>query len=255
MTSRYEAFMDGTALSSLDSSIYILNIQYGGVKKTIRTSKVAGRSGARITKQETESNSVTILFEIHEYDIADRQEVCQSICKWADGSVLTVNDRTGQQLSVVCEQYPAVSAKDWTEQLSVTFTAYNPPYWQDSTVTSFSLIGTNESTSKSISGNAPETTLVSVKVTASESVDSLTVSAGSTIIILSNVGVLSGDKVYIEYDSKNILYIRRNSTSILDKRTATSSDELSVPCGGSSTFSVQADGSVTAEFSYRGWWY
>ena len=254
MTSRYEAYMDGTALSSLDSSIYILNIQYGGVKKNIRTSKVAGRAGARITKQETESNSVTILFEIHEYDIADRQEVCQSICKWADGSVLTVNDRTGQQLSVVCEQYPAVSAKDWTEQLSVTFTAYNPPYWQDSTVTSFSLTGTEASTTQSISGNAPET-LVSVKVTASESVNALIVSSGSKIISLSNIGALAGDKIYIEYDSNNILYIRKNSTSILDKRSATSSDDISVPCGGSSSFYMAADGSVTAEFSYRGWWY
>lgn len=252
MTSRYEAYMDGTALSTLDSSIYIHDIKYGEVRQNISTSKVAGRPGARVINKDVPSCSVTILFEIHKYGIADRQEVCQKVCKWANGSILTTNDRTGQELKCVCESYPSVSARDWTEQLSVTFAGYNPPYWQDSTPTTATMTGTSNSMSKYVPGSAPEA-LVSATITANASVSTITLAAGSKTMVLTGMGASTGDTITVGYDDNNILYIKKNGTSILNKRTG--ADDLSVECGKESTFAYAASDRVGVVFSVRGCWY
>lgn len=246
MISRYEAYMDGIALSSLDPSIYVLNIQYGDVQQSINTRAVAGRPGARIIKRKFDIASVTILFEIHEYDTVKRQAVCSKIQKWADGQILSASDRPGQQLRCVCETYPKVNAKEWTEAISMTFAGYNPPYWENENET---IIKTTSSKKAYVPGNAPET-LVSATITVGESISSLTVTAGSKSLVLA-VSAVQNDKIYIGYDENNILYIKKNTTSILDKRTG--DDDLTVPCGEFSTFSVS--GGVSAEFKVRGCWH
>ena len=248
MTSRYEAYMDGIALSSLDPSIYVLNIQYGDVQQSVSTRTVAGRPGARIIKKTFDRASVTILFEIHEYNTEKRQAVCQKIQKWANGSILSASDRPGQQLRCVCEVYPKVNAKEWTESISMTFAGYNPPYWENENET---IIKTTSSKKAYVPGNAPET-LVSAVVTANASISTLTLTTGSKSLILA-VSAVQNDKIYVGYDENRILYIKKNSTSILDKRTG--ADDLTVPCGGFSTFSVSADASVSAEFRVRGCWH
>lgn len=247
MISRYEAWIDGVALSSVDPSIYVLDIQPGGNNPGVRTNKVAGRAGARVTKKSFESLPVNILFEIHEYNTAKRQAVCDKIKSWANGKILTVSDRPDQQLRVVCENYPVATAKDWTSPLTVGFVGYNPPYWENRSET---VIRTSSSKSAFMPGNAPET-LVSATITVGASISSLTVTTGSKSLVLT-VSAVSGDKIYIGYDENNILYIKKNTTSILDKRTG--DDDLSVPCGVFSEFSVTASGSVTAEFRARGCW-
>lgn len=246
MISRYEAYMDGVALSSIDPSIYVLNIQNGDVQQSINTRAVAGRPGARVIKKQFNRASVMILFEIHEYDTVKRQAVCNKVQKWADGNILSVSDRPGQQLRCVCEAYPKVNAKEWTEPVSMTFSGYNPPYWENENET---IIKTTSSKKVYIPGNAPET-LVSATITANTSISSLTVTAGAKSLVLA-VSAAQNDKIYIGYDENNILFIRKNNVSILDKRTG--DDDLTVPCGEFSTFSVS--GGVSAEFKVRGCWH
>lgn len=247
MISRYEAYMDGKALSSLDPSIYVLDIQYGDVQQSVSTRAVAGRAGARVIKKRFERSSVTIIFEIHEYDTVKRQSVCNKVQKWADGSILSASDRPGQQLRCVCESYPKVNAKGWTEPVSMTFSGYNPPYWENENET---IIKTTSSKKVYIPGNAPET-LVSAVVTANSSISALTITTGVKSFVLT-VSAVQNDKIYIGYDENNILYIKKNTTSILGNRTG--DDDLTVPCGEFSTFSVSADASVSAEFRVRGCW-
>ena len=247
MISRYEAFMDGVPLSSLDPSIYVLNIQPGNNNPNIRTSNISGRAGSRVIRKNFESVSVTILFEIHEYNTEKRQAVCSKVKKWANGKILSVSDRPGQQLRCVCESYPIANAREWTEAVSMTFTGYNPPYWENENAT---LVKTTSSKKAYIPGNAPET-LVSAVVTVNSSISSLTLTTWVKSLVLA-VSAVQNDKIYVEYDENNILHIKKNSTSILDKRTG--DDDLTVPCGEFSSFSVTADGSVSAVFEARGCW-
>lgn len=249
MISRYEAYMDGTALSAIDPTIYVLDIEYPEIKKNIGRIKVAKKPGSRIIKEEAESTSVAITFEIHEYDIVKRRDICNKVQKWADGSILVVSDRPGQWLRCVCESYPTINARDWTSPVSMTFTAYNPPYWLDDMETSVTVV--NSSQTAFVPGNAPRT-FVSAEVTVLSAITSCELSVGDTTITLTGLSTAVNDKIRIGYDENNILFITQNGTSIMDKRTSGSADDLTAVCGAWNTFS--APSSCSTVFTMRGCW-
>ena len=253
MTSRYEAYMDNVSLSSLDDSILVLDIRPGNPTPQIRTNRVAKRNGAQTGDKYFEKSSVEIVFEIHEYSISDRMEICQKVQKWANGNILETNDRTGQRLVCVCEEYPTVTAKDWTEPISMTFSGYCPPFWEDKTPTTKTLAYNADPDTVNVPGNAPET-LVSATVTASEAITSMSFTVDGHEIELSGLSVASGDTVTIGY-TKQIMYVRHNNSSILDKVTAQSADVLKARCGTANSFAFSADGSASCVFSVRGCWY
>ena len=251
MISRYEAYMDGIALSSIDPSIYILNIEPGDASRKFKSNKVAGRYGLRLSGVEVESTSETITFEIHEYDTVKRMAICQNVQKWAKGEILTVSDRPGQRLRCVCESLPKVNARDWTEAISMTFTAYNPPFWEEETKTVVSITGTSVNQTVYVPGNAEEA-LVELSVKANASAGGFTVAVNEVqLTVLVSMAV--NDVVTITYDKKGIQSIKKGNTSILDKRTG--ADDLLAKCGVLNVFALSSDASVTATFSVRGCWY
>lgn len=133
MVSRYEVTLNGISLESIHPNILLMDVEYAEPKYELRKFTVVKRPGARIYDHYKEKASVAITFQIREYDIAKRQEICQSINKWAkDGGDLRINDRPGQRLMCICEKFPAItSVRGWTEDLSIEFAAYAIPYWQD----------------------------------------------------------------------------------------------------------------------------
>lgn len=251
MISRYEAYMDGVALSSLDDSIYVLDIQPAVVKPGVKTFKPANAPGAIVTRKDIERSAVTIIFEIHKYNPAERLAICQKVQKWADGSVLTTSDRTGQRLKGICEAYPAATAKHWTAPLSVTIVGYTPPYWENTTATTTTIAveGTN---TVEVPGNAPEA-FVSATVTASYAITEMEFTVAGKTIRLEGLNVANGDVVSLGYN-KQLLQIRHGTTSIVNKVTEDSADVLKVPCGESSAFSFSADGAAVCVYSVRGCW-
>jgi hypothetical protein len=252
MTSRYEAKMNNVSLASLDDSILVLDIQPVPVAPQYKTIRTAGANGAIVRDPYYEKSSVNILFEIHEYDIADRMEICQSIQKWASAGILTTNDRDGQQLNAVCESFPTVNAKSWTEQLSMTLSGYKPPFWEDATATTQTVTVSGDEVSVGVPGNVAET-LVSATVTASASISTMTFNVGEKTIILSGLSLSSGDVVELAYDN-GILFIRKGYDSLISKVDDSSDDVLSAKCGESVTFDFTADGAASCEYSFRGCW-
>lgn len=248
---RYEAYMDGTALSSLDPSILVLDIQPVAPQINSTFASLANRPGSMVMRRKKASASVQITFEIHEYNIAKRQSVCQRVAKWADGAILVTNDRPDQRLHCICEQYPVVSAKGWTEPITMTFTGYLIPYWEEANPVTVSLTGTDEETTVYIPGNAGEA-LVSATVKANASVSSFTLTVGDTSITLSGLSMAANDTVTIAYDENLIQSIKKGNTSILDKRTG--ADDLLAKSGEMVDFSIIASASVTATFTVRGCW-
>lgn len=249
MTSRYEAYMDGTSLSSVDSSIYLLDIRPEVPSPQYKKYRMAMMDGMIVRDPYYERSGVNITFEIHKYGIADRMEVCQKVQKWANGSILTTNDRTNQQLHAVCEAFPVANAKNWTEPLTITFGGYRPPFWEDSTATTKTL-SPESSVSATIPGNVSES-LVSAVVTAAASISSLAFTVGGKTINLSGLSLSSGDEVSLTYNN-GILSIKKGNTSLLDKMTG--DDYLSVKCGTDQLLYFDASGDASCVYSYRGCW-
>ena len=201
------------------------------------------------------STSVTVTFELHIYSTPARQAALQSVISWArDGGVLEVNDREGQYLSCVCTKYPSIdSVKKWTNPLSITFTAYKVPYWEESSPTSVTISGRNSSGSLELPGNGGDA-LVSCSIRAGGTLTSLRVTVGNTYIDLNNMSVPSGGYVDITYDSDKHIVISINGASGLSRRTGLSSDNLMAPSGKSTRVSILSSVTITATFSARGCW-
>lgn len=258
MISRYDVKLNNVSLSSIDTRLLILDVQHDAVSMQRKQTRLAHRHGVFSDEIYYEKCSVTIIFQLRIYSLSERQSVIQQISSWArNGGELEVNDRPGQKLVCVCDNYPhANSVKQWLDELSVTFTAYSYPFWQDKVPTTLTLSGMAANGSEMpLNGNADKAYMsVTVTPNSSDALTSLTISVNDSIIVLQNLLVQSSAPLEIAYDSNMILSIKAGNTSYLDKRTADSSDDLIAICGGVNVCSYVADTSVTITFSARGGW-
>lgn len=250
MISRYQAALNGVALSSLHESLYIHDIEYEAPNIQTKITRIANQDGAFPTDRYQEKSTVRISFELPIYDIADRQEACQAVVKWArNGGILTTNDRPGQRLRVICAQVPVItSALKWTELLSVVFESY-APYWEEVTPATLTLTGAEASGTLNIPGNIGMAKVDAV-ITPSASISSVTVYADNSYLTIS--GITGSGVITIDHDAHGFLRIEQNDVSLLDKRTG--SDDLIAESGGYNGFAVDASASVTVVFSVRGLW-
>lgn len=256
MTSRYAATLNDVSLASLSPKILIRDIQYEQPNFSLYKSTLADRHGAFVTGDYVERASVTILFEIREYDIAQRQKILSDVIVWAkDGGTLCTNDRSGQKLVCVLEKPPYIpSTLRWTDVLQMTFSAYGIPYWQsiNQKATAFSSNGSGSTLE--VDGDAKETF---VNVTISGHSDVLTwldVNCYDSTIKLRNLSLPVGRTVQFTYDGNGILSIKSNGQSLMAYRTSDSDDNLVLPCGRTSTVNVSASSVVAVACYARGWW-
>lgn len=261
MISRYEAYVDGIALSSIHPAIYVEDIKYQEPNVQYRTNTFGYRDGAIIDSRYMDKSSATISFSLRLYDTVERQKVLGQINKWANGSALKTSDKEGLQLECVCDKYPVIgSAKKWTDILSVTFSAYAIPFWQDAIPTTANITGTVQQDgilrgagSFIVPGNAGNA-YCAVDVTAGSALTALSVYCGDTQLALEGVNIPAGAVVKFGYDKNGILRITCNGTSLLDRRTPISSDNLLAVCGKVNHIGFAATATAVARFSVRGCW-
>lgn len=253
MISRYSVSLNGISLETLHDSILILDVNYDDPGRVYENVTTAKRDGSIPVSHYKEQATVNISFEIHEYDIAKRQKICQSVIAWAKkGGILETNDREGQMLFCICETLPYISSvRNWTDELIITFTAYSIPYWQEKTPSRLTLSGTTGSGYLYVPGSAPKT-YVEATVTANAALTSISLTVKDTTITLSNLAVASGKSVVISYDDKMIQSIKADGVSVLGKRTG--ADDLIAECGVRNAVSFTANASCSVTFSARGLW-
>lgn len=256
MISRYSISLNGNELSEIDERLLILDVSHQDSGITREQFKVANRDGARLYDEYREKISVAVTFELRIYSISERQSVLQSIVAWAkNGGKLRTNDMDGVYLDCICEQLPSIqSVKKWLDPLTVVFSAYAFPYWQDEDPAIASLTGRNSGGSIDVPGTAKKA-YASVAVTSKAgTVTSLTIHVGSTAISLSGISIAKNKTVIVDYDKNRILHITSDGVSLLSKRTGASSDDLYALCGETNEIRVVASSEVTATFTIRGAW-
>lgn len=253
MISRYEAYLNGVALSSVSADIVILDIEYSTPGARDEMFTVAKRQGARVHRRYVEKTSVAINFAIRNYDTRVRQRICGAVVKWAkNGGILKINDREGQRLHCVCDTPPVItSALRWTDTLRVAFVAYSLPFWEEVVPSVLQLSGTQEEGLLYVPGNV-DGAMVGAAITANAALSTVTLGVNGSTLTLSGLSIASGQVINITYDENMIQSIKVGSTSLLSKRTG--ADDLVAKCGETNTFTLSADASVTVNFSVRGLW-
>lgn len=257
MISRYEAYMDGIALSSVHPELIILDISHNPADKSYNTGMLANRKGLIITGETQQGASVTVLFELHIYSIAERQRAVQEVQRWASGRILETNDREGQQLYVRCTQMPKIeSALKWTEPIGMTFTAFERASWEEKTPAVLDIAaGTAGSSSLFVPGNNGKT-VVEIEATPAvgSTLDAFSITVGNTTMTFASLGATNANPLIITYDDRLIQSIRCGTTSKMDKRTGESSDDLLAECGAVNDVSFTAGVSTAVTLSAKGVW-
>lgn len=253
MISRYEAVLNGQPLSSVSASILILDISYPPASIDFSTYKGAKRHGSRVYREYVDHRDVVITFAIRAYSIQERQAICNAVQRWAKGGgVLMTNDHAGQRLRCVLSNPPTIqSVLKWTDPISMTFTAYALPFWEEAVPETLSLTGTSGSGSLYVPGSVDGACLEVDAVPTGE-LTSLSLTANGKTLSLSGISVASGTTVSIAYNDDMIMSIRAGNTSLLEKRSG--ADDLLAKCGESNSVSFTANVSTSVTFKGRGLW-
>lgn len=251
MMTRYGVWMDEIPLHEIDPAVYVIDIEESVPAVNVMTSGRGMGDGTHVLSRRRQSLSVTVRVMVHEYDIAKRKEIFGKIAEWAtNGKYLMISDRPGQRLRVSCDIPPtAGSSLRWTNIVSVTFTAYEKPYWEDTEKTTISKTGESGSMTMNVPGNAGKTTVdVKVENTGGAAITDFTVAVGDTQFAFPGINIAPGATASYEYDDEGILHIPAQN------RTPESSDDLLAVCGANNAVSFTASGSCTVTVSARGRW-
>ena len=202
--------------------------------------------GLHLLRRQREQLSLRVRFLIEEYDIAARHQLLHLVAAWAEaGGVLTLHEDGKRVLRVVCTQYPTMSTLNWLETLSLVFTAFSCPYWEDAAETSFLMPNTSDAPSKllAVPGDAPETPLnLLIRNIGDTAITTLTISAAGKISF-QGLTLAPGAAIRIHHDAGVFAaeMVSDDSTvSILPYRTPDSADDLLLRPGVLNEIRVEA---------------
>lgn len=256
MRSRYRISVGGVQMDTLDDNLLILDIAYPPPTFTANRNKAANVAGYEPDDEYLEQNSVTVTFELHIYDVAERNAVCQKVNEWARaGGDLKTNDREGQVLrNVRCDQYASIeSARNWTDPLTLVFVTTYVPYWQSDKTVKLALSGASAGGTLKMDGNTKDA-LVTVEAKANTSIKNFSITVGSTKLEVTDIALANNQTLNIDYVHSRYLRIRANGKSVMNKLSADSTDLLTAPCGQNTPVSYIASGKMTVSIAARGLW-
>jgi len=254
------AALNGSQLDQVDSRIVIRSMDPGVPHENIGAADRMGGAGQRMTAQHWQyiDASVTFAIDVPKKQLALRREIFDKAKKWALAKGwLTFNYMTGKRLRVDKVVVPGSGDLwNWTNEYTITFRAYNVPFWQDSTATTEEIAAADENTG-TITVPGEEETVCDAEITnaSGSTIDALTVTVGSSSFEFSGLGLADEERLVIGHGDDGILYIRKyTGTSyfvrVMDKRTGGSADDLYVQ-PGDNTITITG-GDVTATVSCYG---
>lgn len=252
--------INGNQLDQVDPSIVIRSIDPGTTKETVQTSGKAGGSGQRITEKHWDSLEVSVSYAINipKKQLAARRAVFDAVNAWAlQKGWVTINYMPGKRMYNQSVTIPSSGDLwEWESEFTITFRAYGVPFWQDSQAAT-ATIEEEDSGSGSITVPGVAKTVCEADITneSSGTINTLEVNAGSSSFSFTNLGLEAGERLVIgHYAETGDLYIRKYTglvaTSVMDKRTGGSDDDLFVNPGANAV--TITGGTVSATVSAYG---
>ena len=248
--------LNGQYLDELHERIVIRSISFGEISNTISTTSRMGGFGQRITGDHADTMDVVLSFAINvrNDDMITRRQIYEDACKWAQQcGWMTVNFLPDRRLWVDRALIQgAGDMRDWSGEYSITFRAYSVPFWQD--VLPVSVTKTSYSSGSftlPVPGQFQTVAEVEFKNTSGSAVTSFSITAGGSTIALTGISIANNATLKIYHENNGILRIKNGSTSVYDKRTAASADDLYVN-PGNVTVTLSAGGAGTVKVSVCG---
>lgn len=254
---RFDACLNGVSFADLDPAIVLRDIIELPPVESKETYQRALHSGMMVGGMTRESLSVQLVFMVREYDISARARLMDKVAQWVgNGGWLTINSRPGQRLYVRPDEMPSMSSSlKWTDDMYMTLTAYESPFWEAETAATLAITTSATTINGYLKpvGTYP-TAYVSCYITntGSAALTQLNVRTPRSSIQLTGLNVPNGKTVSIGYSDDGILMITANGASALANRTASSADDLIATCNANNTVSATANVTIKATFTSRG---
>lgn len=256
MIDRYEACLDGISIRDKDPRIIIAGIVESPPKERTEATALGYTHGSRLTKTVRQELSVSVAIVIKETDMRKRDAVYEAIKKWGrNAGYLTISARENQRLYVE-EMGIKTSGKKWMETITLVFTAYARPFWENiaaygASISTAALTGT---ASLLAPGNADECTVDAEITAVGGTLNTLTVTVGGSTMAFASLGIVAESKLSISHTATGLLAIKSGDTSLMAKRSAASDDDLIALPGLSSAVGFESNVTCTAAFRTRGRW-
>ncbi len=249
MIPRFSCALNGVTPQSIDPALCLTDVTELPPHRRV-SSVPTVRHGLMLLRRVRESLTVRLRFLIPEYDPVRRRDLAQKLHAWAaPGGLLTTSDRPGQQLHVMCDTLPLLSAMSWSDELVIDLTAFHVPFWE---YTEETRVVTGSAAILTLPGDAEEIP-VACEVTnlGTAALTDLTLVCGDTRMVFSGLALTPGDKLALSADG-DLLCAKTAAGSVLMHRTADSSDLLLADGGAGTAVSVSASQPVQAVFHARG---
>lgn len=262
MRTRISVALNGIELHSIDGGIVLQGVDEGAASWNISTGSRAGNAGQHVNSVEKRYRDVIVSFAIAEKrDLIRRSDIIQRVCAWAAaGGDLTVSYRDRQKLRVICAQMPSVKTlTKWAESYSITFRAYDIPFWQSMDAESAAIsAGTSGSATLRVKESAGGKLSFEATNSSGSTVNAVSVTANGCSLAFSSLGLASGEKLIVDYDEKDIQRLRILNASnvyrsVLAKRTVESNDDIPLKYGAN-TISVTSGAALSWNLYTYGRW-
>lgn len=253
-----KVWLNDEALHNIDSSILVQSITESEPEVNLPlTTRMYG--GSLAGAEARKSLEVSIDFVIVQRDPRVRSGIIQKIRAWASSEgLLALSTHPDQQLRVRCTQYPMESTK-WLDSLTVVFTAYAVPWWEDAytNITEGKTSGNSE-VELMASGTTRSPMDVTITNDGSNTCNSVTITTRDGSFELRSLGLAPNEVLTIGHDTKGLMYIQIASASgvvrsAYDKRTKDSMDEIWMYPSGN-TVRIATDTQIKYQFTTRGRW-
>lgn len=247
--------LNDSQLDEVNQSIVIRRIETGTPRRTVKAVNRMGRFGQRILTRHTETLECVVSFAIDrpKRDQAGRRSVLDAVNTWAvGGGWVTCTERPDRRMwaDEVILPEPG-DLWDWTGEYTITFRAYSVPYWQR--ITPITQTEQNVSGRRTIvmpiGGNMPTVVNANITNNGSDTVNSFSIKAGGNTISLSEIGLEAQETLEISHRTDGLMQIKKGNTSLYDKRSAQSADDLVVEPGQNEIVLMVMEGVVNVSLN------
>ena len=249
------AALNGVQLDELYGRIVIRGIELGATEESVDTVSMLGGAGQRILRTHAETMTVTVKWamDVPKDDLITRRRIYEDVCKWArQKGWLMVNYMPERRLYVDTVKFSGAELFNWTDEYEITFTAYSVPFWQDIVPESISKASVSSASfNMMIPGQYKTVADAEFTNTSGSSIATFSITVDGNTIALTGLTLANNKKLSIYHEDNGILRIKADGTSVYDKRSAASADDLYAE-PGTAAVSMTAGGAGTLKVSVRG---
>lgn len=247
-------------LDTVDPSIVIRSIEPGTPKKNVMAVDRMYGNGQRITgvHWQTLETKVHWAMDIPKRDMSERRRVFDAVAAWANRKGwLEVGWMNGIGMYVDDVTFDdAGDLWNWTNEYTITFKAYNVPFWQE--LWPYQFVGIHTAAGQfdyTVKGCLTSVMDIEIQNISGMTIQDIKIEvrgAVSSNMWLQNVGLGGYDTLYINHGANGILRILDNyGNSKLSCMNVTSTDDLYI-APGTSRILFGVDRAVEFRTSVRG---